>query len=133
MAVARRASMTVQRWLERQAPDFIKTWRRFPLAIVLAALNTLLVLAAINNVEWVKEEVWGRAAIGLATGAVLAVAGVYFAESRPGAKRWALIAKYLLPLLAIPAFEVTDIGWFVPYALPAVALLWLSISPFTGL
>lgn len=123
--------MSLKDWLERQAPDFVETWRRFPLAIILAALNTLLILAAINGLEWVEHDAWGRAAFGLATGAVLAVAGVYFAESRPDAKRWGLFLKYALPLLAIAAFQVTDIAWFVPYALPAVAILWLSVSPFT--
>ena len=62
---------------------------------------------------------------------VLAVAGVYFVDSRPEARRWGAFLKYVLPFLAIVAFEVTDIVWFVPYALPAIALLWLSVSPFT--
>ena len=123
--------MSVKSWLERQAPDFLQTWQHFPLAIALAALNAAVVLGAINDVAWLKQEVWARAALGLATGAVLAVAGVYFAQSRPEAPRWGFALKYLLPMLAIGAFQVTDIAWFVPYALPAIAILWLSVSPFT--
>jgi hypothetical protein len=123
--------MGVKAWLERQAPDFLATWQRFPLAIFMAALTTLIALGAINGQFWLQQEVWGRAAFGLATGAVLAVAGVYFAESRPENKLIAIGLKYLLPLAAVGLFEVTDIAWFVPYALPAIAVLWLSVSPFT--
>lgn len=123
--------MGFKSWLERQAPDFVETWQRFPLAIVMAALNAAIVIGAINEQTWLQQEVWARAAFGLATGAVLAVAGVYFAESRPDAKRWGVVLKYLLPLGAVALFEVTDVAWFVPYALPAVAILWLSVSPFT--
>jgi len=123
--------MSLKGWLERQAPDFLQTWQRFPLAISMAVLNAMIVLGAINDVAWLRDEVWGRAAFGLVTGAVLAVAGVYFAESRPEARRWSLILKYLLPVAAVGLFEITDIAWFVPYALPAVAILWLSVSPFT--
>ncbi|RYH13673.1 MAG: DUF4153 domain-containing protein [Alphaproteobacteria bacterium] len=39
--------------------------------------------------------------------------------------------KYVLPLGAVGLFEVTDIAWFVPFALPVVSVLWLSVSPFT--
>lgn len=123
--------MNPKGWLERQAPDFLQTWQRFPLAIVLAALNTVIVLGAINEVQWLQQEVWARAAFGLATGAVLAVAGAYFAESRPEATAWGVALKYLLPLAAIGLVQITDTAWFVPYALPAVSILWLSVSPFT--
>lgn len=123
--------MGFKTWLERQAPDFVDTWQRFPLAIVMAALNAAIVIGAINEQAWLQQEVWARAALGLATGAVFAVAGVYFVESRPEDRRWGVVLKYLLPLGAIALFEITDVTWFVPYALPAVALLWLSVSPFT--
>lgn len=123
--------MDIKSWLERQAPDFVQTWQRFPLAITMAALNAAIVIGAINDQTWLQHEVWGRAAFGFATGAVLAVAGVYFAESRPEATRWSVVLKYLLPLGAVALFEVTDVAWFVPYALPAIAILWLSVSPFT--
>ncbi len=123
--------MDLKLWLERQAPDFVATWQRFPLAIALAALATIIFIGAINNVDWLADEVWARAALGLATGATLAVAGVYFRESRPEAKAVGLLVGIGLPLLAVAAFQVTDSFWFVPWALPLIAILWLSVSPFT--
>lgn len=123
--------MNFRAWLEKQAPDFLSTGQRFPFAIVLAALTTIVVIGAINGVEWMREEVWARAALGFATGAVFAVAGVYFAESRPEARIAGPLLRYLLPIVAVAAFQITDIAWFVPYAMPAVAVLWLSVSPFT--
>jgi len=118
-------------WLEKQAPDFLSTGQRFPFAIVFAALTTIIVIGAINDVDWMRDELWARAALGCATAAVLAVAGVYFAESRPEARLVGAILKYALPIAVVAAFQITDIAWFVPYALPAVAVLWLSVSPFT--
>lgn len=118
-------------WLEKQAPDFLFTGQRFWFAIVLALANTLVVIGALNNVSWLQDEQWMRAALGLATGAVVAVAGVYFRESRPTARVTGLALAYVLPLAAVAAFQVTDTAWLVPWALPAVSLLWLSVSPFT--
>jgi hypothetical protein len=123
--------MALKDWLERQAPDFLTTWRRFPFAIVLAALNTAIVLGAINEQYWLQDEAWARVALGLATGAVLAVAGTYFVESRPESRHWGTFVKFGLPLIAVAAFQITDIAWFVPFALPAISILWLSVSPFT--
>lgn len=123
--------MKLKAWLERQAPDILQTWQRFPLAIVLAALSTAIALGAINDQSWLQRDEWARAALGLATGAVLAIAGVYFAESRPEAKGWGVVLKYVLPLAAVGLFEITDVAWFVPYALPVISILWLSLSPFT--
>lgn len=123
--------MNLRAWLEKQAPDFLLTGQRFPFAILLAALTTAVVIGAINGPEWMRQEVWSRAALGLATAAVLAVAGVYFAESRPEARVTGSILKYALPVAVAAAFQITDIAWFVPYVIPAVAILWLSVSPFT--
>ncbi len=126
-------AMNFKAWLQRQAPDFVETWQRFPLAIAFTAAMTAITLFAINDVEWLRQEVWARAAAGFGAGSIFAVAGVYFADSRPEARRWGLALKYLVPLLAIALFEVTDIAWFVPFALPVIAVLWLSVSPFTRL
>jgi len=118
-------------WLERQAPDFLLTWQRFWFAIVLAALTTAVVLAEINNIGWLRFDGNERTFLGLATGAVLAVAGVYFAESRPEARLTGVMLKYLLPIAGVAVFQIRDPAWVVPYALPAVAVFWLSVSPFT--
>jgi hypothetical protein len=123
--------MQLRAWLERQAPDFLETFQRFPLAILMAALNAAIVLGAINDQQWLQQEVWARAALGLATGAVFAVAGVYFAESRPQARLPGLVLSYAAPLAAVALFQVTDVAWFVPFTLPVIAILWLSVSPFT--
>lgn len=123
--------MGFKAWLEKQAPDFLLTWQRFWFAILLALANTLIVIGALNSVSWLQHEQWMRAAAGLATGAVLAVAGVYFTESRPTARIAGLLLTYALPLAAIGAFQVADTAWVVPWALPAISLLWLSVSPFT--
>lgn len=123
--------MNFRAWLEKQAPDLLVTGQRFPFAILFAALTTIVVIGAINGVEWMRDDVWGRAALGFATAAVLAVAGVYFAESRPEARIAGPILKYVVPVAVAAAFQITDINWFVPYAMPAVAILWLSVSPFS--
>lgn len=77
--------MNLRAWMEKQAPDFLLTGQRFPFAILFAALTTIVVISNINDMYWLRGDVWERATLGLATGAVLAVAGVYFAESRPEA------------------------------------------------
>lgn len=123
--------MDLRVWLERQAPDFIATFQRFPFAILLAALNTAIVIGSINEVVWLRDEVWARAALGLSTAAVCAVGGVYFRESRPESHIAGMVLTWLLPLVAIGLFQVTDIAWVVPWALPVISILWLSVSPFT--
>lgn len=123
--------MRFKNWLERQAPDFVQTGQRFPLAILMAALTTAIVIGGINEQDWLQHEVWVRASLGLATGCMFAVAGVYFAESRPEARHFGVLLKYLLPVAVAGLFQVTDTAWFVPYALPAISILWLSVSPFT--
>ena len=123
--------MGFRAWLEKQAPDFLLTGQRFPFAILFAALTTVVAIGALNGVDGMRDEVWGRAALGFATAAVLAVAGVYFAESRPEARVFGAVLKYGLPIAVAATVQITDTGWFVPYALPAVAVLWLSVSAFT--
>lgn len=123
--------MNFRAWLEKQAPDFLVTGQRFPFAILFAALTTIVVIGNINDLYWFGGDIWERTVLGLATGAVLAVAGVYFAESRPEARAAGLVLKYVVPVAVAAAFQITDINWFVPHAMPAVAILWLSVAPFT--
>lgn len=123
--------MSFRAWLEQQAPDFLLTWQRFWFAIVLVALATAVLIGSINDMAWLQGDIGERTFLGLATGAVLAVAGVYFVESRPEARAVGLVLKYALPVAVVAAFQVTDYAWLVPYALPAVAVFWLSVSPFT--
>jgi hypothetical protein len=125
--------MNLGAWLQRLAPDYVATARRFPFAIVLAAAMTVVALFVINPPTGYIDgfEPWFRLAAGLATGAVLAVAGVYFEESRPEARVGAVLLKYVLPLAVVGVFQVTGSFWIFPWLLPAVSILWLSVSPFT--
>jgi len=115
-------------WLGRLAPDIDLVVRRFPLPIVLLALGAVAFVASVNT--WVNpaDEFTLRVVLGLWTAAVVATAGVLFAESRPD-DRWGRIAMaYGLPLVVLALFQWRDTRWFIPYFLPAIALLWLSLA-----
>jgi hypothetical protein len=86
-----------------------------------------------NEQQFAQDEVWHRAFFGLATGAVCAVAGVYFAESRPRSPLANILVGWVLPLAVAASFEVTATEYFVPYVLPVVAVMWLSVSPVVSL
>ena len=120
------------RWHERLAPDLSATLRRFPFAIALAALATLALLAVLNT--WVDkvDETWPRLATGLATGAIFAAAGHLFSESRPRATVTGFALTYLLPVVVVAVLQVRSSVWLVPYALPAISILWLSVSAVTS-
>lgn len=124
--------MHVREWLDRLAPDLITTLRRFPFASLLIACTTVAALVVINEFVALIDDVWLRIVGGLATGAVFAVAGSLFVESRPQARVAGLVLAYLVPLLAVAAFQIRDTSWFVPWGLPAISILWLSVSAFTG-
>lgn len=118
-------------WLEKLAPDVVSTARRFPFAIVLAAIVTIIGLVQINDLSTVPSDDLMLWIAGFATAAVCAVAGVMITESRPDS-RWAgLLLTYALPLAVVAAFQVRDANWIVPLVLPVVALFWLSVSPVT--
>jgi hypothetical protein len=118
-------------WLQKLAPDFVATGRRFPFPIVLAALTTAVGLALINAPSDLRDPIWERLWAGLATAVPFALAGVMFAESRRDAVRAGVVFKHVLPIVVIALFQVRDIAWLVPWLLPAIGVLWLSISPFT--
>ena len=121
-------------WLEGFAPDVWATVRRFPVAIALAALATACGLFITNYAPWLSYEDWIRLFVGFACGAVCAVAAVFVRESRPEAKALGFIALYIVPLAFIGLAQVRDFGWAAPpLLLPAVAVLWLSVSPVTVL
>lgn len=118
-------------WFGGMSPNIAATFRRFPFPLILAALATGVVLAGINLPELTRGPEWERAFFGFATAAVCALAGVFFEESGAGA-RWVNFAlKYLVPLAAACAFQVTDEMWLVPMLLPVAAVMWLSVSPVT--
>jgi len=125
--------MNPREWLDRLAPDLVATLLRFPLASLLIACTTVAVLIAISNPGDLPEDIWVRIVGGLATGSVFAVAGAIFAESRPEARWTRVVLAYAVPVLAVGAFQVSDTNWVVPWAFPAISILWLSVSGFTSI
>ncbi|MGV3490704.1 MAG: DUF4153 domain-containing protein [Devosia sp.] len=123
--------MSIGAWLNWLAPDFVATGRRFPLAIGLALLTTAVGIMLINAPYGMRDAFWERLWLGFATAAVFAVAGAMFSESRPTARLTGLVLRYVLPLAVVALVQVRDIDWFVPWLLPAIGVLWLSVSPFT--
>ncbi len=119
-------------WFEGLAPDVTTTVRRFPFAIVLAALATAAALPLFNEFYVFSFEDWFRLFLGFACGAVCAVAGVFVVESRPTDRKLGFICLYAVPLVFFALAQVRDLGWVAPpLGLPAVSLLWLSVSPVT--
>lgn len=124
--------MEISAFIERLAPDVMTVLRRFPFTVVLVAIATAILLCAIN--DWpsgVDEQVWQRWFGGFATSGLLALAGYYFSESRPGEVLVGRLLTYVSPLAFIGLFQVTSVEWVVLPLLPLVAILWLSVSPFT--
>lgn len=131
----------IEAWGERLTPAFGDTLRRFPFPIVLAAIATGLFLVVINQPVFSFErplfglptETWMRAAVGVGTAAIFATAGVFFAETQP--RNWlaSAILIFLVPALVGVLFQIRDTTWFVPYALPVIGALWLSVASFTAM
>ena len=48
--------MGFRAWLEKQAPDFLLTGQRFPIAILFAALTTVVAIGALNGVDGMRED-----------------------------------------------------------------------------
>jgi len=125
--------MTVTSWSERLSPDLAVTIRRFPMTIALQTAATALLVALVN--EWVPrgiDENWTRAFGGLATGAVFAMAGALFRESRPGQRFAGIVLAYVLPLVVAASMQIRGTTIFVPYLLPLIGVFWLSVAAFTG-
>ncbi|HHG90316.1 MAG TPA: DUF4153 domain-containing protein [Devosia sp.] len=119
------------KWLADLSPDFSTTLRRFPLAICMAALGTLIAIAFIN--DWIGEgtDFWPELAFGLFTGAIFATAGSLFAQSRPDAKISIVVLAYILPLVAVALLQVWSTRYVISPLLPVIGLFWLSVSPVT--
>lgn len=120
-----------RKWLHRNAPDFIVTFQRFPFAIILGATASFLFIALINDWIYGGSDMWPRLLIGLATGAIFATAGQLFCESRPEARKTGLALSFSLPIIAILLLQVQNDTWLTPLVLPAIAVLFLSVAPFT--
>jgi hypothetical protein len=123
--------MDIKVWLERLAPDAAATFRRFPFAILLTALAAAILVAGTNDLITENETVWGLLCAGLGTGAAFSLAGTLFQESRPTLRVVGFALTYVVPLAVVAVFQVSDNSWFIPYLIPIVAFLWLSVSGFT--
>ena len=124
--------MTIEAWGARLAPDLPDTLRRFPLPIAFAAAATIGILALTNELVPHGQESWVRGVLGLATGAIFALAGALFAESRPGKATGSLVLAYIVPIAVALLFQWRDTTFFVPHAMPVIGALWLSVAAFTG-
>jgi hypothetical protein len=113
------------------APDLVKTLRRFPFAIVLTALATLVSIALINEHIRDTDDTYVRLAIGLLTGAIFSLAGQLWAEAGARNKIMQAALIYLVPIVVIGAMQVRTFQWIMPYPAVAIAFLWLSVSAFT--
>jgi hypothetical protein len=123
--------MTIEAWGDRIAPDIPETLRRFPLPVIFAGLATLTILAINNGLMDRGDETWWRLAAGSGSAAVFAVAGVFFRESRPANRAAGVLLALVVPVAAALLCQVRDTVLFVPYALPVIGALWLSVSAFT--
>lgn len=124
--------MTLDALAGRLSPDVPVTFRRFPLAILMTGLATLILIGAMTGVLQANSEMWGRLTAGLATGAIFATGGALFAETRKSGSILGLFAAWAVPLLAAAAWQVTSTGWLIPFALPVIGTLWTSVAATTG-
>lgn len=118
-------------WLEALSPDFAATLRRFPFVIALALVGAVTMMLGTNAVEPFTGPYWGRVFLGIASAAGFSVGGTLFAESRPQNRRWSLVLKYLVPLLAIGLAALDDADIIFVYTLLPLAGLWASVAAFT--
>lgn len=113
-------------------PDFSRTLRRFPLAILLSALAALIFVAFNNDLLTTDNEAWERATIGLMTAGAFAVAGRLFAESRDDHPWLAIFLSFVLPVVVALLFQVRDSFYAAPFLLFPVSGLWMSVAAFTS-
>jgi len=118
-------------WLR---PRVAATFGRFPLAIILQLVATVLALAAGNDWFWQGEPSKYYWSFAVTTTAIFALAGSMFGESRPRLHVLGLVLQFLLPALVLAAFALGrhDLSAPAVWLLP-VSLLWLSVSPSTQL
>lgn len=123
--------MNLQQTVYFLSPDLARVLRRFPLAILFAAIATAVALTVTNTLVRISEEDALRLFAGATTGFVLALAGRLFAESRPEMKWAGIVLSFLLPPAAALLFAVRSTEWLALPVVPAAAVMWLSVSAFT--
>lgn len=118
-------------WIKDLAPDVAQTVARFPFAILLSFLSTMVAIALTNDLLPTGSEFWFRLGFGLSFAAVFAVAGVLFGESKAKSGVLYLVLAYAIPLAAIALMQIQSSTWVIAPMLAPISILWLSISPFT--
>lgn len=124
--------MSLDAFAGRLSPDVPETLKRFPLAILLAGLATLLLIGGTTELLVENGELLFRWMMGLATGAIFATGGALFAETRKRGSLLGFFAAYVVPIATVAAWHVPGDRWLVAYALPAIGTLWTSVSATTS-
>ncbi|MCF6327129.1 MAG: DUF4153 domain-containing protein [Devosiaceae bacterium] len=110
---------------------------RFPFAILLIALSTIVFIGLINGFLDDTSETIVRLAFGFGIGAVFSVAGSMFGQSieLDGKRAFvpsiiAIFLTYIVPIIAIGLLQIESYQWVVAFMLAPISVLWLSLSPF---
>jgi len=110
---------------------------RFPFAILLIALSTIVFIGLINGTFDDSSETNVRLAFGFGIGAVFSVAGSMFGQSITNDGKRALIPgiiaiflTFIMPIIAIGLLQIESYQWVVSFMLAPISVLWLSLSPF---
>ncbi|VAW24580.1 hypothetical protein MNBD_ALPHA11-851 [hydrothermal vent metagenome] len=110
---------------------------RFPFAILLIVLSTLMFIGLINGFLDDASETIVRLAFGSGIGAVFSVAGSMFGQSitNDGKRAFvpgliAIFLTYIMPLIAIGLLQIESYQLVVSYMLAPISVLWLSLSAF---
>lgn len=118
-------------WFARQAPDLATTFRRFPLAVVLLAFGTLLLICLLNDWFVDGDEVLSRLMLGVLSGTAYAVAGSLLAESRKLATWLHLLVGAVIPVEVVFCLQIENTTWIVAPMLAVVGVFWMSVAGFT--
>lgn len=117
--------------MEKFAPDIAQTVRRFPFAIVLLAIATILLIGLVSEYLNEGDETYIRLTLGLFTGALFATAGQIWSERTGRPKALQAVIIYLIPVLVAAAMQLRTFEWVMPWPLFPIAFLWMSIAGFT--
>lgn len=121
-------------WVHRLSPDLAAAFRRFPLAIVLSGLATMLIIAThYDLLARYGVTSWSRHSPGLLLAALYAAAGSLLVESRVAPRWLSLPAAWLLPLAVAVLYPIEHVAWIDSDGLLPLGILWFSIAAVTGI
>lgn len=117
--------------LKNIAPDIAATFFRFILPIIFLALTTVIVIALTNDFIRDSEDFFAKLAFGCATAFIFSLAGRLYNESKSNNIFTIIILELLIPIAVVFAMQVENYQYIVPFILPVLGVLWLSVSAFT--